>query len=121
MLSLTSRGAKYPPEEAPVSGRFRTPHQSARPSGDVLQRNIWWSMLFAELMAKDSELRSRIPEGTSILLMPAGDEELVLHNHALLRAQVSDESVLVVKIAIRGSTVALRPPGADHQLQYALA
>lgn len=102
-------------------GRFRTPHRNTRPRGDVLQRNIWWSMLFADLMAKNSELRSRIPEGTSILLMPAGDAELVRHNHKLLKAQSGDESVLVVEIAIRDSTVAVRPPGVDHQLHYALA
>jgi hypothetical protein len=109
------------PKEAAVFGRSGPPDRNDGPYGDVLQRNIWWSMVFAQLMASDANLRARIPEGSSILLMPAGDEELIRHNHDLLRAQVSDEAVLVVRIAIDDSTVAFRPPGSDHKLKYPLA
>lgn len=91
------------------------------PRGDVLQRNIWWTMLLTRLMMRNDDLRQEFPQTCDVILLPDGDDELVRHNLGLYQAARSDRPTVLVHIGIRGSIVDVQPLDARPRRAYALA
>ncbi|MDZ7801898.1 MAG: DUF5647 family protein [Trueperaceae bacterium] len=100
-------------------------HGRSRPTlpdgrGDVTQRNIWWTMLFTRLLMKNEELRREFPNGTDVILLPEGDDELFRHNLSLYRSRRTEQPVVLVNIAVHDSIVDIQPLNAKPRREYAI-
>ena len=97
-------------------------NDSAGPTGTLFQRNVWWNMLLARLLAEHEDLRRQIPDGAEFVVLPADDPELALHNMDVANQHGAYASRVLVRIHVTGkSRVHVQPWFAAAPANYALA
>lgn len=75
----------------------------------LARRNVYWASVVTHLMIENEDLRRQIPNGAHIIVLPIEDPELYRHNLSLRSRLAEGTPVVLVEVKVEDATVCVQP------------
>lgn len=90
--------------------------QLDNPTGSVVQRAAWWSLLFSEILLATPELWDQIPQDANVIVQPVNDPEVCEHNRNLMRS--AKDKFIIVDIEEKNDHLMVQPYQPGKSVMY---
>jgi hypothetical protein len=95
---------------------MRANAQLDNPTGSVVQRAAWWSLLFSEILLATPELWDQIPQDADVMVQPVSDPEVCEHNRNLMRSATG--KFIIVDIEEKNTHLVVQPYQPGKSVLY---